>query len=166
MIWVDGEGPAEAVGFVVGEAPGSEETKVGRPFVGPAGKLFEAALISLQLERGDIYITNVVKSFPENSRGRARTPTPEEVRSWAPDLLDEIQRYCGVPMLALGKCAAVTLTDRWRPGQCARGSVWVAWHPAYVLRRRSLWHQWLAQLEPWSRAVVRLSTKRKEGLVI
>ena len=165
-VWVPGEGPDDAVGWIVGEAPGAEEERMGKPFVGPAGQQLDRALGELGITRGSLYLTNVVKSFPCDSEGRARTPTGEEVRSWLPDLLDEVQRFAGVPLLALGKTASMALTNRWRPGQCARGSVWVGWHPAYVLRRRTLFPDWLAQLAPWSRAVVSLATKREKGLAL
>lgn len=161
--WVDGFGPPDACGLVVGEAPGAREIEAGVPFVGPAGQLLDNALIQLGVRRERLYLTNVVKAFPSDASGGPRTPTSDEVRSWAPDLLDEVQRYAGVPILALGKVASVTLTSRWTPGKCARGSVFVAWHPAYVLRRRSYWQDWLGQLAAWGRGVVRLSAEREKG---
>ena len=166
MVWVDGHGPVNACGMVVGEAPGLAEVESGVPFVGPGGQLFDAALLSLGVQRERLYLTNVVKSFPSDAAGGPRTPTHEEIRSWAPELLDEIQRYSGVPILALGRVASVTLAGRWLPGRCARGSVFVAWHPTYVLHRRSHWQDWLGQLAEWSRRVVSLSTdaKRKDGI--
>jgi DNA polymerase len=159
MRWVDGVGPADAAGFVVGEAPGAQELEQGVPFVGPAGQVLDNALMQLGVQRDRLYITNVVKAFPCDSDGRPRTPNGEEIRSWAPDLFSEVQRFAGVPMLALGKVASVALTSRWTPGRCARATVHVAWHPAYVMRRRSYWNDWLGQLAPWARAVVEFEKK-------
>jgi uracil-DNA glycosylase family 4 len=65
---VPGEGPADAEIMFIGEGPGYNEDKTGRPFVGPAGKFLEELLASIGLKRADVYITNVVKCRPPNNR--------------------------------------------------------------------------------------------------
>ncbi len=65
---VPGEGPEEAGVMVVGEAPGRMEDKLGRPFVGPAGKLLDSLLELAGLSRSEVYITNVVKCRPPGNR--------------------------------------------------------------------------------------------------
>lgn len=69
---VFGEGPENARIMIVGEQPGDEEDLIGRPFVGPAGKLFDRALAELQLDRSTMYITNAVKHFRFELRGKRR----------------------------------------------------------------------------------------------
>jgi DNA polymerase len=76
---VPGEGSADAKVVFVGEAPGRKEDQDGRPFVGSAGKLLESLLGSIGLERGDVFITNVLKARPPDNRD----PRPDEVfHSW------------------------------------------------------------------------------------
>lgn len=74
---VAGEGNAEAEIMFIGEGPGKKEDEQGRPFVGAAGKFLDEMLKSINLERKDIYIANVVKCRPENNRD----PLPEEVQT-------------------------------------------------------------------------------------
>src|SRR5262245_34034492 len=67
---VFGEGPANAAMLLVGEAPGDQEDRLGKPFVGPAGKLLDAALASAGIARKDVYLTNVVKHYKWEPRGK------------------------------------------------------------------------------------------------
>lgn len=69
---VVGEGPEDAAMMIVGEQPGDQEDLAGRPFVGPAGKVFDAALERVGIERGAVYVTNAVKHFKHEIRGRRR----------------------------------------------------------------------------------------------
>lgn len=74
---VPGEGSSNSKIVFIGEAPGAKEDKLGRPFVGPSGKLLDKLLNSINLSRNDIYITNLVKCRPPNNRD----PLPEEISS-------------------------------------------------------------------------------------
>lgn len=160
---VPGEGPQPCLGMIVGEAPGREEVSAGRPFVGRSGRLLETALRSLGVAREEVYITNVVKDLPLDSEDKIRRPYPEEVEDWRTFLEREIANTAPAAVLALGETAAHALTGLKGtiPWGSRIGNVYVAWHPAYVLRRgiRSMvWGQtrydeWLDQLEGWAEAI-------------
>lgn len=79
---VPGEGKYDASIMMIGEAPGKNEDEQGRPFVGKAGKFLDFALSTINLERKEIYITNVVKCRPPKNRD----PTPEEIKACSPYL--------------------------------------------------------------------------------
>jgi DNA polymerase len=67
-----GEGPADACLMLIGEQPGDQEDLAGRPFVGPAGKVLDAALEAAGIDRAEIYLTNAVKHFKNEPRGKRR----------------------------------------------------------------------------------------------
>lgn len=83
---VPGEGPADADVMLVGEAPGFNEDKQGRPFVGPAGKFLDELLGAAGLKRSEVFITNVVKHRPPNNRD----PLPAELAACRPWLEEQI----------------------------------------------------------------------------
>lgn len=88
-----GEGPAKARAMLVGEQPGNEEDLQGRPFVGPAGRLLERALGDASIPRDAVYVTNAVKHFKFEERGKRRIhkkPSTAEVRACAPWLEAEM----------------------------------------------------------------------------
>ena len=81
---VPGEGPAKARLMFIGEQPGDEEDLAGRPFVGPAGRVFDAALERLEIEREKVFVSNAVKHFKFEPRGKRRihkTPNASEVEA-------------------------------------------------------------------------------------
>src|ERR1041385_5849622 len=81
---VFGEGPRSSAIVFVGEQPGDEEDRAGRPFVGPAGRLFGRALVEAGIDRTGVYITNAVKHFKFEERGKRRLhkkPTAGEVKA-------------------------------------------------------------------------------------
>jgi DNA polymerase len=109
---VFGEGLTSAKLLVVGEIPGNDEDLHGRPFVGPAGKLMDRAFAEAGIDRRDAYVTNVVKHFKWEPRGRRRlhrTPTTREVRACLPWLDAEIERIKPQVLVAMGATAARTL---------------------------------------------------------
>ena len=81
-----GEGSHSAKIIFVGEAPGENEAKQGRPFCGAAGKILDELLNSIKLERKDVYVTNIVKDRPPNNRD----PNPEEIALYSPFLFKQI----------------------------------------------------------------------------
>lgn len=87
-----GSGPATAKIVFVGEAPGRQEDLRGEPFVGRAGQVFDSLLASIGLKRGDVYITNLVKSRPfvGPPPGRNRNPSRDEIASCAPWLDEQL----------------------------------------------------------------------------
>lgn len=84
---VIGEGSHEARVMMIGEAPGKNEAKTGRPFCGSAGKILDELLTSINLPRAEVYITNIVKDRPP----RNRDPLPEEINCYGPFLDQQIE---------------------------------------------------------------------------
>lgn len=152
---VPGEGPQPALGMIVGEAPGKQEVAEGRPFVGKSGKLLETALRAFGVSRNDeVYITNVVKEMSTDSQGKIRRPYSEEIEAWEAVLDGEIENTAPAAILTLGRVAAEALTGYQDvPFGSKIGNVYVAWHPAYVLRSRGAYRDWLEQIKPWAEAL-------------
>lgn len=112
---VFGEGPKTAKIVLVGEQPGDEEDIHGRPFVGPAGKLLDRALNEAGIDRGQAYVTNVVKHFKYIPRGKRRIhdkPNAEEISACRPWLEAEIERVMPTVLVCLGATAAQALLGR------------------------------------------------------
>lgn len=139
---VFGEGNPDAWLVFVGEAPGAEEDKTGRPFVGRAGQLLEKMIVAMGLSRDEVYIANVLKSRPPNNA----TPTPAEVMKCAPYLAEQLKIIAPEVIVALGAPAAKFLLDTTDGISQLRGSwhacrlgeleipVMPTYHPAYLLR--------------------------------
>jgi DNA polymerase len=143
---VFGEGPADATVVMVGEQPGDEEDVKGRPFVGPAGRLLDKALREAGLDRSQIYVTNAVKHFKFEERGKRRIhakPTGVEVSACRPWLEAELMVIKPKLVVCLGATAAQSLmgrdfritTERGRffPHRWARELV-ATIHPSAILR--------------------------------
>lgn len=135
---VPGVGNRQARWMFVGEGPGREEDRRGEPFVGPAGKLLDAMLFALGLDRTRVYIANAVKCRPPDNR----TPTPEEIAACAPFLFRQIELVRPKVLVALGRPAALALLGEEMKIAQARGQIFrygdipvvVTYHPAYLLR--------------------------------
>jgi DNA polymerase len=136
---VPGVGDVEADWLFVGEGPGAEEDERGEPFVGQAGKLLDAMLAAIDLERGaNVYIANAVKCRPPDNR----TPSPEETAACRPFLERQIALIRPKLIVALGRPAAQTLLKGEVKISSARGRTFdfngipliVTYHPAYLLR--------------------------------
>ena len=112
---VFGEGPGGATLMLVGEQPGDQEDRAGHPFVGPAGRLLEAALDEIGVERKRVYLTNAVKHFkwkPSPDRGKRRLhqkPSTAEVNACRPWLFAEIAAVGPEVIVCLGATAAQAL---------------------------------------------------------
>jgi DNA polymerase len=109
---VFGEGLKRARIMLVGEMPGDREDREGRPFVGPAGHELERALEATGIDRGDLYVTNVVKHFKFEERGKRRihqTPRKGEIDACLPWLDTEIKLVRPAAVVALGATAAKAL---------------------------------------------------------
>src|SRR5438132_3904521 len=112
---VFGEGARRAAAMFVGEQPGNEEDLSGHPFVGPAGRLLDKALEEAGIERSRAYVTNVVKHFKWEPRGKRRIhkkPNAEEIGACRPWLDAEMQAVRPRVVVALGATAAQTLLGR------------------------------------------------------
>lgn len=109
---VFGEGSKRSKVLFVGEQPGNEEDLTGKPFVGPAGKLFNAALEEAGIDRSQTYVTNVVKHFKWEPRGKRRIhkkPNAQEIAACRPWLETEIALVKPRVIVALGATAAQAL---------------------------------------------------------
>ncbi len=139
---VFGVGDARAGLMVVGEAPGADEDRQGEPFVGRAGRLLDAMLRAIGLEREAVYITNIVKCRPPSNRD----PRPEEAAACQAFLQRQIELIAPRVILAAGRVAAQNLLETTASVGSLRGKrhvyertpspipVVVTYHPAYLLR--------------------------------
>ena len=109
---VFGAGSPQAKVVLVGEQPGDQEDKAGQPFVGPAGRLLDKALVAAGIDRDRVYVTNAVKHFKFEERGKRRihkTPSQTEVVACRPWLLTEINAIQPDAVVLLGATAAKSL---------------------------------------------------------
>jgi uracil-DNA glycosylase len=112
---VFGEGPRKAEVMLVGEQPGDAEDVAGHPFVGPAGRLLDKALEEAGIDRGLVYVTNVVKHFKWEPRGKRRIhakPNAAEIRACRPWLETEIALVKPRVLVCLGATAAQALLGK------------------------------------------------------
>lgn len=112
---VFGEGAKQAEVMLVGEQPGDREDIEGRPFVGPAGKLLDRALEEAGIDRSKVYVTNVVKHFKYEERGKRRIhkkPNLGEIRACRPWLDAELEQVRPKAVIALGSTAAQALLGK------------------------------------------------------
>jgi DNA polymerase len=143
---VFGEGPVDARMMIVGEQPGDQEDLAGRPFVGPAGQVFDRAMAAAGIDRAGVYVTNAVKHFKFEQRGKRRVHSKpgageiEACRWWIDQERALIKPQVTVAMgataarsmlgkvVTIGKArgAPITLADG--------GEGWVTVHPSYLLR--------------------------------
>ncbi len=143
---VFGEGREGAAVMIVGEQPGDKEDLAGRPFVGPAGQLFDRALDELGIARAKLYVTNAVKHFKFEPRGKFRlhrSPNGGDIAACRPWLMGEIDLVKPRLVVAMGASAAQALFGRPTPVGRNRGTVMplsegrdalVTVHPSYLLR--------------------------------
>jgi uracil-DNA glycosylase len=107
-----GEGPRKAAAFLIGEQPGDQEDLAGKPFVGPAGKILDEALAAAGIPRGEAYVTNAVKHFKWEPRGKKRIhqkPSLGEVKACRPWLETELAVVQPEVIVCLGATAAQSL---------------------------------------------------------
>jgi len=143
---VAGRGPARAGIMLVGEQPGDEEDLAGEPFVGPAGRLLAKALSEAGIEPARVYVTNAVKHFKWEPRGKRRihkTPAQREVDACHLWLDGEIAKVRPRVLVALGATALASLMERKMAIRDARGQalahgsgarVFATFHPSAALR--------------------------------
>lgn len=161
---VPGTGPEHASVMVIGEQPGDQEDLSGKPFVGPAGQLFDRALAEVGIDRDSLFLTNAVKHFKFEPRGKRRIHSranPAEQAACRPWLLAELDRIQPKRVLCLGNVAArallgpgvSVLSARGRWHRSAHGvHILVTVHPSYLLRlpaagRAEAWHAFVADLQ-------------------
>jgi uracil-DNA glycosylase len=143
---VAGEGPSPAQVMLVGEQPGDVEDRAGRPFVGPAGRVLDQLLLEAGLLRSDVYVTNAVKHFKWEPRGKRRLhrrPNTTEIEACQAWLEQEILAVKPTILIALGATAARAVLHKTVSIESARrhaldhpsgARVFVTYHPSAVLR--------------------------------
>lgn len=142
---VFGAGSADARVVLVGEQPGDREDEQGQPFVGPAGRLLDQALAAAGIDRSDVYVTNAVKHFKFELRGKRRmhkTPAQREIEACRPWLEQELEIIRPGIVVALGATAARALLRSPTPIAANRGKwfqaegrrIFLTVHPSYLLR--------------------------------
>ena len=160
---VFGVGNPDAQLMFVGEAPGADEDAQGKPFVGRAGELLTKIIQATGLQRGDVYIANILKCRPDTP-GQAsgnRKPTPEEMATCIPYLHEQIDLIRPKVLVALGATAVEGLLGKTMGITKLRGTWQIyrgiplmpTYHPAYLLRnlaiteKRKVWEDMLAVME-------------------
>jgi uracil-DNA glycosylase family protein len=174
---VFGEGSQNARVMFVGEQPGNEEDKAGRPFVGPAGRLLDEALAEAGIDRTEAYVTNVVKHFKWEERGKRRIhvkPGAVEIAACVPWLTAELELVRPRVLVCLGATASQALLGRAFRVTAERGKwiestlapyVMATVHPSSILRardsetRRAETGRFIADLRPVAQ-VLQLKTRK------
>jgi uracil-DNA glycosylase len=166
---VFGVGDADADLMFVGEAPGADEDAQGEPFVGRAGQLLTRIIETMGLRRSDVYIANVLKCRPDMPQGSFgnRAPTPEEMETCRPYLIEQINIIRPKVLVALGAVAVQGLLGIRSSMRELRGRwqvynetpLMITYHPAYLLRnqapaeKRKVWEDMLLVLERLERPI-------------
>ena len=144
---VVGEGYLEPKVCIIGEAPGADEDRQGRPFVGRAGQLLNRILAACNFKREEVYITNILKCRPPSNRN----PMPDEMANCMPYLRNQIHVLKPQTICALGAIAAQSLLQTETRIGALRGKwheyegipLLCTYHPAYLLRnpakKRDVW---------------------------
>ena len=160
---VFGVGNPDADLMFIGEAPGLDEDKQGEPFVGRAGQLLTKILKAMNFAREDVYIANVLKCRPDTAPGSFgnRAPTPTEMQTCRPYLVEQIEVIQPRVLVALGAVAVEGLLGMRGTMRELRGHwhayngipLMITYHPAYLLRnqapseKRKVWEDMLLVLE-------------------
>lgn len=155
--------PTQGVGgsspkyMILGEAPGAEESLIGRPFVGASGKLLQQALQEEDFSLDEIYVTNVVKHRPPDNQ----TPSVEIIEACMPWWLKELETLKPQVIIAVGNIPMLALhasANKPKPKASLHGQVFELeinknkykiaglWHPAYILRNRTKYNSWKQKL--------------------
>jgi uracil-DNA glycosylase family 4 len=160
---VFGVGNPDADLMFIGEAPGADEDQQGEPFVGRAGQLLTRILKAMNFAREDVYIANILKCRPDMPAGSFgnRPPTPKEMQTCRPYLVEQIEIIQPIVLVALGAVAVEGLLGTRAAMRELRGRwhtynsipLMITYHPAYLLRnqapseKRKVWEDMLQVLE-------------------
>jgi uracil-DNA glycosylase family protein len=164
-----GEGPLHPAIAFVGEQPGDQEDRAGKPFVGPAGKLLDRAMAEAGIARAETYVTNAVKHFKFEPRGKRRLhskPNAGEVKHYRWWLHKELDLVKPKLVVALGATAALALAGKPLAVSRNRGPIlldgrpgFITVHPSFLLRMRDAdkakaWKDFVADLKRARRLAV------------
>ena len=166
---VFGVGNPDADVMFIGEAPGAEEDQQGEPFVGRAGQLLTRILKAMNFAREDVYIANILKCRPDMPAGSFgnRQPTPKEMQTCRPYLVEQIDIIQPSVLVALGAVAVEGLLGTRATMRELRGRwhtyngipLMITYHPAYLLRnqapseKRKVWEDMLQVMERLERPI-------------
>ena len=166
---VFGIGNPDADLMFIGEAPGADEDQQGEPFVGRAGQLLTRILKAMNFAREDVYIANILKCRPDMPAGSFgnRAPTPKEMQTCRPYLMEQIEIIQPSVLVALGAVAVEGLLGTRATMRELRGRwhiynsipLMITYHPAYLLRnqapseKRKVWEDMLQVLERLDRPI-------------
>lgn len=166
---VFGVGNPDAEVMFVGEAPGADEDAQGEPFVGRAGQLLTRIIRAMGFAREDVYIANILKCRPDMPKGAFgnRAPTPTEMQTCLPFLLEQIEIIQPKVLVALGAVAVEGLLGSRGTMRDLRGRwnsfdgtpLMITYHPAYLLRnqspaeKRKVWEDMLQVLERLDKSI-------------
>jgi DNA polymerase len=166
---VFGVGNPDADLMFIGEAPGADEDQQGEPFVGRAGQLLTKIIKAMNFAREDVYIANILKCRPDMPRGSFgnRAPTPTEMQTCRPYLVEQIEVIQPKVLVALGAVAVEGLLGTRGTMREMRGRwhayngipLMITYHPAYLLRnqapseKRKVWEDMLEVLERLERPI-------------
>jgi len=166
---VFGVGNPDADLMFIGEAPGADEDQQGEPFVGRAGQLLTRILKAMNFAREDVYIANILKCRPDMPAGSFgnRPPTPTEMQTCRPYLLEQIEIIQPSVLVALGAVAVEGLLGTRATMRELRGRwhiynsipLMITYHPAYLLRnqapseKRKVWEDMLQVMERLERPI-------------
>ena len=166
---VFGVGNPDADLMFIGEAPGADEDQQGEPFVGRAGQLLTRILKAMNFAREDVYIANILKCRPDMPSGSFgnRPPTPTEMQTCRPYLLEQIDIIQPSVLVALGAVAVEGLLGTRATMRELRGRwhiynsipLMITYHPAYLLRnqapseKRKVWEDMLQVMERLERPI-------------
>jgi DNA polymerase len=156
---VPAEGSRKAIALFVGEAPGPDEDRIGRPFIGRAGRILRDALAEAGWRGDEVWITNTVKCFPFDiveGKKKIRAPNPDERAGCSRHLAAELEAFPRALVVALGRTAAgalagtaVALDERHGtifPRSTGVGDVFVTFHPSGLHYRKGRREAFLADL--------------------
>ena len=176
---VFGEGPKDARLMLIGEQPGDQEDRSGKPFVGPAGALLDRVLAAVEIPRDEVYVTNAVKHFkwkPSGKRRLHQKPGATEIQACRGWMLSEIALIKPAMIVCLGATAAQAFLGKKFSITASRGEVfetpWAPWwmatyHPSALLRmpeeagRAAAMAAFEADLRSASEALRKLQTRRR-----
>ena len=176
-----GEGPSDALIVMVGEQPGDKEDLAGRPFVGPAGNLLARAMEEAGIARGEVYITNAVKHFKFEERGKRRIhkkPSDSEIEACKPWLWAELARIRPEIIVCLGATAVRSVIGKQHRLTKERGkffdhpmarAVTSTVHPSAILRapdaerRHQAYAEFIADLKVVRRKLDSLTPRSRAG---
>jgi len=164
---VPGEGNINTDIVFIGEAPGATEDETGRPFVGRAGKLLEAALGKINLTREDVWIGNVIKHRPPENRD----PLPDEIGACLPYLMLQLKTIKPKMIVTLGRYSmnyfypeGKISRDRGHLIKIGENNIFPIYHPAAALRNPTMMKDFISDFVKIPQVINKIDSEKKESV--